>query len=106
MKDWIREILDRYGQTATVRTNEGERSVHAFLQPVTEKNEREPDGMCAIGALDGRLWLYLGQTELSAGDSICWNGLNFRVRSGRSYHLGEELLYWWASLEQEREAAE
>jgi hypothetical protein len=32
--------------------------------------------------------------------------MEFRVRSSRPYYIGEQLVYWWASLEQAREAAE
>ena len=37
MMDWIREILERYGQTVTVRMTDGQVPTRAFLQPVTEK---------------------------------------------------------------------
>ena len=106
MRDCIREILDRHGQTVTLLTGEGETAIRAFLQPVTERQEQVPEIMCGIGALDGRLWLYLGQTEVRPGDNILWDGRTFRVRSNREYYMGETPLYWWASLELEREAAE
>ena len=40
------------------------------------------------------------------GDRVAWGGFRFRVRSSRPWYLGTELVYWWASLEREREAAE
>ena len=103
MKDQIREILDRHGQKVTLRTAEGETQARAFLQPVTERKEQVPDGMTSIGWLDGRRWLYLGQTEVCPGDGLTWNGMVFRVASSRPYQIGETLLYWWASLEREAE---
>jgi len=106
MKNCIREIMERCGQTVTIRNGETTQTAQAFLQPVTKQGEQMPDSMCGIGALDGRLWLYLGQAEVRPGDNILWNGQTFRVRSNREYHLGETSLYWWASLETEREAAE
>ena len=106
MKDWIREILDRHGQTVTLETGEGASTAKAFLQPVTSRDEQVPEHVCGIGYLDGRLWMYLGQAEVCPGDGILCGGQRFRVRSSRAYHVGEDLLYWWASLEQEREAAE
>ena len=106
MKECIREIVERYGQTATLCGAAGETEIRAFVQPVTERREQLPGEMCAIGALDGRLWMYLGQAEVCPGDGILCGGQRFRVRSSRAYHVGEDLLYWWASLEQEREAAE
>ena len=106
MKDWIGEILALHGQTVTVRHAAGEVAVQAFVQPLTGRNEQVPDAMCGIGSLDGRLWLYLGQEEVQPEEQILWGGQIFRVRSSRVYHLSEMPLYWWASLEQEREAAE
>lgn len=106
MTDWIREILSRHGQLVTLRRKDGDAEIRAFIQPVTERREQESDGMSSIGRLDGRLWLYLGRSAVNPADRIFWNGMEFRVRSSRPYYAGETMLYWWASLEQAREAAE
>lgn len=106
MTDWIREILRRHGQMVTIRMKDGDMVTRAFLQPVTERQEREPDGMSELGALDGRLWLYLGKNVVNPTDRILWNGMEFQVRSSRPYYAGETMLYWWASLERAKEAAE
>nr|WP_326186012.1 hypothetical protein [uncultured Oscillibacter sp.] len=106
MRDWIRTVLERYGQAVTVRRADGETSARAFLQPVTERTEQAAEAFPGIGWLDGRLWLYLGQTEVGTDDLVLWNGMEFRVRSGRPYRVGDETLYWWASLERAKEAAE
>lgn len=106
MTDWIREILNRHGQMVTIRMKDGDAATRAFIQPVTERQEREPDGMSELGMLDGRLWLYLGRNAVNPKDRILWNGMEFRVRSSRPYYAGETMLYWWASLEKAKEAAE
>jgi hypothetical protein len=106
MTDWFRDVLTRHGQAVTVRTEDGDVSASAFLQPVTERDEQLPDEVTGIGMIDGRLWLYLGQAEVGPQDRVLWNGMEFRVRSSRPYYIGEQLVYWWASLEQAREAAE
>ena len=103
---WMRRILERYGQTAELTNPEGTRTVRAFLQPLPEKGEADTAAMTELGALDGRLWQYLGQTAAAPGDRVAWEGFRFRVRSSRPWYLGTELVYWWASLEREREAAE
>ena len=95
MMDWIREILERYGQTVTVQMTDGQVPTRAFLQPVT-----------GLGWSAGRWWLYLGQPPVGPADRVLWNGMTFRVRSSRPYYIGKTLTYWWASLETEREAAE
>lgn len=106
MTDWIREILSRYGQMVTIRTENGDAATRAFIQPVTERHEQETREQTGIGAIDGRLWLYLGRSTVDTTDRILWNGMEFQVRSSRPYYIGETMLYWWASLEQAKEAAE
>lgn len=104
MTRWVETILDRYGQAVTVE-HEGKAAegVRAFLQPLTERDEAVPE-TAAIGWMDGRLWLYLGQTAVEAGDVILWNGRRFRVRSGRPHYIGDKLCHWRAVLERAREA--
>ena len=106
MTDWIGPTLSHYGQAVTVQMTDGQVSTRAFLQPVTERGEQVPDAVTGIGWTDRRLWLYLGRTPLGLRDKVVWNGTVFRVRSGRPYYIGQTLTYWWASLEEEREAAE
>ena len=106
MTDWIREILNRYGQVVTIRAKDGDVTACALIQPVTERREQESDVVSELGALDGRLWLYLGRSAVDPEHRILWNGMEFLVRSSRPYYAGETMLYWWASLEQAREAAE
>ena len=106
MTDWVRQVLDRYGQTVTLRRRERETPLQAFLQPVTERGEQAPDTATALGWMDRRQWLYLGQTALEVGDVLTWKEMAFRVRSCRPYYIGEALCHYWAALEKEREAAE
>ena len=105
MTDWVRQVLERYGQDVTVDTADRERTVRAFLQPMTERDERARSDVTSIGWVDGRLWLYLGQMALEETDTLGWNGWTFRVRSCRPYYVGDRLSHYWAVLEREREAA-
>ena len=88
MTDWVRQILEQYGQQVTVRPGSGQATVRAFLQPVTERDEGTREAFTGIGWVDGRLWLYLGQAALEAGEALVWNGMTFRVRSCRAYYIG------------------
>lgn len=106
MTDWVRQVLERYGQDVTVDTADGERTVRAFLQPMTERDERARSDVTSIGWVDGRLWLYLGQTALERGKPWPGRPRASRVRSCRPYYIGNALSHYWAALEQEREAAE
>ena len=106
MTGWVRQILEGYGQKVTVQTGETTVDVRAFLQPVPERGEQAREEATPIGWVDGRLWLYLGQTALEEGESLAWEGRRFRVRSCRPYYIGDRLSHYWAALEREREAAE
>ena len=79
MTDWVRQVLERYGQDVTVDTADGERTVRAFLQPMTERDERARSDVTSIGWVDGRLWLYLGQTALEEGEALAWEATRFRA---------------------------
>lgn len=104
MKDRMRDVLRRWGQTVTVQTAEGEKETRAFLQPLTRRDESVPQEMTTLGGVDGRLWRYLGAQAVDIGDGVCWNGMEFRVRSSRPWGAGGEVLYWWAVLERVKEA--
>lgn len=105
MTGWMRRILDAYGQKVTVKAQGETATVRAFLQPVTERDEKERETATPVGWVNGRLWLYLGQRSLETTDCLEWNGMTFRVRSCRPYYIGERLSHYWAALESEREAA-
>ena len=106
MTDWVWQAMARYGQKVTVQAGDTTVSVRAFLQPVTERDEKVRETVTPIGWVDGRLWLYLGRRELAAGDLLRWRGMTLRVRSCRPYYIGDRLSHYWAALEREREAAE
>lgn len=103
MRERIREVLERYGQEVTMETAAGTAAARALLLPEAARGERVPEGMCGIGWLDGRTWQYLGQTEVRPGDRIAWRETAFRVCSSRALPLGETVVCWLASLEQEAE---
>lgn len=101
----IQAVMARHGQRMTLRRRGGDVETRAFLQSVTERREREAGAMTALGAVDERLWLYLGREAVDTGDRVLWNGMELRVRSSRPYYAGETLLYWWAALERAKEEA-
>ena len=106
MRTDVEKIMKEYGQSVTLRRGAEERTACAFLQPVVKQTEAVPEEMCSLGGLDSRLWVYLGQEEVCPGEQILWGQKCFRVRSSRAFPVGGNVLYRWASLEQEREAAE
>ena len=100
------EILEHYGQTVTLRSRDGEKSVRAFIQPAAARDEIVPGEQTPIGWIDERLWRYTGLEEVQPGDTVIWRGRSFRVRSSREHALSDEINHWWALLEPERRAAE
>lgn len=78
-------------------------SIRAFLQPLPNPNESSPSVPTGLGWVDQRRWLYLGQTELLPGETICWNSMRFHVHSCRAFFVGSTLSHYWASLSLERE---
>lgn len=103
MTRWVEKILTKYGQEVTVERGDEAETVRAFLQPVRERDEAVPE-VAAIGWLDRRLWLYLGQAAVKAGDVVRWNGRRFRAKSGRPHYIGDQLCHWRAVLERARES--
>ena len=43
------EILEHYGQTVTLRSRDGEKSVRAFIQPAAARDETVPGEQTSIG---------------------------------------------------------
>lgn len=104
MTDWVKAGLERFGQTAVIRSGDGgERPVRAFLQPVIKQGENLPGDVSSAGWVDGRLWRYIGQEALGEDDLLLWQGLTFRVRSCRAVFFRDALCHWQASLEREKE---
>ena len=68
------EILKHYGQTVTLRSRDGEKSVRAFIQPAATRNEAVPGEQTPIGWIDERLWRYTGLEEVQPGDTVIWQG--------------------------------
>ena len=83
------EILERYGQTVTLRSRDGEKSVRAFIQPAAARDETVPGEQTPIGWIDERLWRYTGLEEVQPGDTVIWRGRSFRVRSSREHARAE-----------------
>jgi len=94
-------ILRKYGQM--VKVNGGEE--RAFFQPAREGEKAAPFEVSSLGTVDDRRWTFLGRTELKLGDRVEFQGQAYTVRSCESIRLGDETVYWWASLTAQREAA-
>lgn len=101
----MERILERYGQSVTLKNKDGEQEIRAFLQPEKARTETVPGEQTPIGWVDERLWSYIGLAAMEPGDIIRQGNTAYRVRSSRAYWLGDQVHHWWALLETEREAA-
>ena len=101
----MERILERYGQSVTLKNKDGEQEIRAFLQPEKAREGGVPGTVTPIGWVDDRLWSYIGLEAVEPGDVIVQGGVSYRVRSSRAYWLGDAVHHWWALLEREREAA-
>lgn len=106
MKRRLEAVLRRYGQQ--VVWPETGREGLAFVQPVLVKRENPMSARTPLGEADRRRWLYIGSGEppLAEGDRLRCQGMLFRVREAMPVCWEGQLLYWWAVLLPEKEAAE
>ena len=102
--DGFQRVLDRWGGEAELECGGLRSAVRAFIQPV-RRQERLPKAPGPLGTADQRLWIYLGQGPLEAGDTVRWQETNFTVRRAEPVYAGTALSHWWAVLERKREAA-
>lgn len=104
MQELFYPVLRRYGREAMVEHNGSKSGRLALVQPVTgERGPQESGG--PLGRVDERLWLYIGQGPLEAGDSVMWNEMQFLVQSAAEVLVGDRVSHWQAALRRKREAA-
>ncbi len=104
MTESVHTILERWGQTVTLLTAQGEKTAKAIFQPIIQNSETEDGCVHPLGRIDQRRWLYLGQEPLKKGDQVTRQGETFVVRSSHSWRAGEQVILWQALLEREKEA--
>lgn len=99
--------MARFGQTVTItRRGQEPRETRAFLQPDLKRREALPVAVTPLGAVSAQRWMYLGSLELAPGDRAAWGGLRLAVQEARAVGWQDEILYYWAVLRPEKEAAE
>ena len=101
MRNLLEAILRRYGQELTVN---GDSTVRAFLQPVTDHTKVSPYTVTPLGTVDDRLWIYLGTAAINPGDIVVRGDGSFTVQNSEPVGTGTELQHWWAVLAPAREA--
>ena len=105
MTETVKGAFERYGARCEIE-RKGERiAVRAFLQPVTRETWDEPMGMGPLGAVDERIWRYIGEgsVALFEGDTLIFEGERYRVRRTEAVYAGQKLIYRWAAVSKEVE---
>ncbi len=109
MKEAIERVLSQYGQSAEVERRESGKasSARAFIQPILRQREDVPLAATPLGAVSTQRWLYIGSGDspLAPGDRVSSGGLELVVQEARPLFCGDCLLYYWALLRRQREAA-
>lgn len=110
MRARLERMMETYGQSVILsRRDTGETAtVRAFLQPILRRQEDLPVTATPLGAVSGQRWLYIGQSgqELRPGDRVACGKLRLVVQETRAVWWKDEILYCWALLRREKEAAE
>lgn len=106
MGERFARILAQFGQQVVLRRDGTDITIWAFLQPVWEQREQAHETVTAIGAVDWRSWIYLGQEPLREGEELSDGTRRFSVRSCRPLSVGRERICYRAALRQAKEAVE
>ena len=109
MRTRLERIMAQYGQTVTLSPgNDGDaREIRAFLQPVLKKQEEPQVAITPLGPVSEQRWLYIGpaNTEAAVGDRMACGEARLVVQEARPVYWRDEVLYRWAILRREKEAA-
>lgn len=98
MRTMVDKILGQYGVAMTLITEEGERTVRGFFQPVRSKSFQNmihverPVGMVQRGQ-----YVYIGRVEdnVREGDCLDVEGRKYTVQRIEPYYYSGEAVYLW-----------
>lgn len=109
MRARLEQMMAQYGQTVTLVPGNGgdPREIRAFLQPILKKQEEPQVAVTPLGPVSEQRWLYIGPAgmEVAAGDRVVCGKVRLAVQEVRPVYWRDEVLYWWAMLRREKEAA-
>lgn len=110
MRAQLEGVMERYGQHVTLKRRESGAplSLRAFLQPVLKQREPLPVSVTPLGAVSRERWLYIGPARhpLIPGDRVELGEMGLVVQESRTVFWQGGMLYCWAMLRREKEAAE
>lgn len=105
MTEKINHAFSRYGALCEIERGGKKIAVRAFVQPITRETWDEPFSVGVLGAVDERIWRYLGaaETPVYEGDAVHFGGEIYRVRRAAAVTAGNEVTHHWAVLTKEVE---
>lgn len=105
MRELVEQAFARYAMEVTVEHRGGKKCARAFVQSVRREGGDEPFAVTPVGAVEQRVWRYLGaaETPVEMGDRVCREDQRFIVRNAMPVYAGGEIVYYWAMLHPEEE---
>ena len=106
MTEKIKTAFLRYAPQCEIERENEKIAVRAFIQPITKETWDEPFSVGVLGAVDERIWRYLGQAEVEIreGDKVRLGGECYRVRRAAAVMAGDKVTHHWAVVTKEVEA--
>ena len=109
MRTRLERIMAQYGQTVTLVPRDGgdAQVIRAFLQPILKRQEEPQAAVTPLGPVNEQRWLYIGPPGVEAlvGNRMACGEVRLVVQEVRPVYWQDEVLYRWAMLRQEKEAA-
>ncbi|MBQ5442041.1 MAG: hypothetical protein IIT47_00555 [Oscillospiraceae bacterium] len=105
MRGLVEQTFARYAMEVTVEHRGEKKRAKAFVQSVRRENGSEPFTVTPMGAVEQRVWRYLGAAgvPVEMGDRVCCDGMRYIVRNAMPVYAGSEIVYYWAMLHPEEE---
>ena len=106
MTEMLSAVFERYGSAVTVHHAGTDTQTRAFIQPLRKESKDEPFSVAPLGAVEERVWRYLGPREVCVemGDHASFHAEEYVVRSAAAVYVGDEVAYYWATLHPEEES--
>ena len=106
MTEMLDTVFQRYGSAVSVHHGETDTQTRALIQPLRKESKDEPFSVAPLGAVEERVWRYLGPREVCVemGDHVSFGAEEYVVRSAAAVYVGDEVAYYWATLHPEEES--
>lgn len=98
MRAMVDKILRQYGMGMTLVSEDGERTVWGFFQPMRSKSFQNMIHVeRPLGMVERGQYIYIGSPEeiLREGDRLDVDGRKFVVQRTEPYYYGSEAVYIW-----------